>query len=299
MQIEYLNKGDKVAIVSIAKYISNEECDYAYNYITNKGYKVVSLNKTILKKRGMFSGTDQERIQLLQDNLDNPKVKAIFFARGGYGSIRIIDKIDFTKFLIKPKWLIGFSDITVFLSHISSNYNCNSIHASMPINYSSTLETAKMEIFNLLSGVKNPIKIPFNKYNTKGVSKGKLIGGNLSVLCSILNSNSFPKTTGNILIIEDVDEYLYSIERMMYTLKRSGVLKNISGLIVGEFSKIKDNKPKFGKNIYQLINQFLIEYKYPVCFNFPVGHIKNNTPIIMNHTVKLSVGKNVELFYLD
>ena len=109
----------------------------------------------------------------------------------------------------------------------------------------------------------------------------------------------FPKTTGNILIIEDVDEYLYSIERMMYTLKRSGVLKNISGLIVGEFSKIKDNKPKFGKNIYQIINQFLIEYKYPVCFNFPVGHIKNNTPIIMNHTVKLSVGKNVELFYLD
>jgi len=299
MQIEYLNKGDKVAIISIAKYISIEECDYAYNYIKNKGYKVVSLNKTILTKRGMFSGTDQERIQLLQDNLDNPKVKAIFFARGGYGSIRIIDKIDFTKFLIKPKWLIGFSDITVFLSHISSNYNCNSIHASMPINYSSSLEASKMEIFNLLRGVKNPIKIPFNKYNNAGVSKGKLIGGNLSILCSILNSDSFPKTKGNILVIEDVDEYLYSIERMMYTLKRSGVLKNISGLIVGEFSKIKDNRPKFGKNIYQLINQFLIEYKYPICFNFPVGHIKNNTPIIMNHTVKLSVEKNVELFYLD
>ena len=299
MQIEYLNKGDKVAIISIAKYISIEECNYAYNYITDKGYKVISLNKTILTKRGMFSGTDEERIQILQENLDNPKVKAIFFARGGYGSIRIIDKINFTKFLINPKWLIGFSDITVFLSHISSNYNFNSIHAPMPVNYSSTLESSKMEIFNLLTGFKNPIKIPCNKYNNRGTSKGKLIGGNLSILCSLLNSNSFPKTTGNILIIEDVDEYLYSIERMMYTLKRSGVLKNISGLIIGEFSKTKDNKPKFGKNIYQLINQFLFEYKYPVCYNFPVGHIKNNTPIIINHRVKLFVGKNVELVYLD
>ena len=290
MQIEYLNKGDKVAIVSIAKYISTEECDYAYNYIINKGYKVVSLNKTILTKRGMFSGTDQERIQLLQENLDNPKVKAIFFARGGYGSIRIIDKIDFTKFLIKPKWLIGFSDITVFLSHISSNYNCNSIHASMPINFVSNKKTALDSIYNVLFNSKNNIKLKPHYLNKLGSVNGRIVGGNLSIIYSLIGSKSMPSRESDfILFIEDVDEYIYHLERMMYMLDRAGLLKNIKGLIVGQMTGILDNPISFGKDPAQLINDIVSKYRYPVCFNFPIGHTENNNSIIIGERIKLEV----------
>jgi len=299
IHLEYLKKGDLVAIVSVAKYIAKKDCQVAINYIKSYGLNIVNLDSTILSRKGMFSGSDNERIEMLQFILDSPKVKAIFFARGGYGSIRILDKLNFKKFIKNPKWFIGFSDITVFLSHVSKFYNLPALHSTMPFNYSSNSKILLRELFNLLFGVKNSIKTRANKYNREGVASGKLVGGNLSILCSLLSSKSFPKTKGNILLIEDVSEYLYSIDRMIYSLKRSGVFENISGLIVGKFSKIKDNTPAFGQNINEIITQSLSEYKFPICFNFPVGHVKNNTPVILFQDVKLKVASDVELIYTN
>jgi len=299
IHLEYLKKGDLVAIVSIAKYITKKDCQLAVKYIKREGLDIVNLNKTILNRRGMFSGSNEERIEMLQAILDSPNVKAIFFARGGYGSIRILDKLNFNLFMENPKWLIGFSDITVFLSHISKMYNLPTLHAPMPFNFPGTSRSKLKELFKLLFGVKNSIKILSNKHNRNGVASGKLIGGNLSILCSLLNSESFPKTKGNILLIEDIGEYLYSIDRMIYSLKRSGVFKNISGLIVGKFTNVKDNKPTFGQSINEIIIQAVSEYKFPICFDFPVGHVKNNTPIIFFQDVRLKVSKFVELIYVN
>ena len=299
IHLEYLKKGDLVAIVSAAKYITKKDCQFAIKYIKREGLNIFNLDKTILSRKGMFSGSNEERIEMLQSILDSSKVKAIFFARGGYGTIRIIDKLNFNKFIKNPKWIIGFSDITVFLSHVSKVYNLPTLHSPMPFNFPGTSKKSLKELFNLLFGVKNPIKISPNQYNRRGYAKGKLIGGNLSILCSLLNSESFPETKGNILLIEDVGEYLYSIDRMIYSLKRSGVFKNISALIIGEFSKTKDNKPAFGQSINEIIIQSLIEYRFPICFDFPVGHVKNNTPVILSHNVKLKVSSLVELIYVE
>lgn len=297
--LEYLKKSDLVAIVSTAKYINKKDCQFAIKYIKKKGLNIVNLDNTILSRKGMFSGSDTERVEMLQSILDSPKVKAIFFARGGYGSIRIIDKLNFNKFIKDPKWLIGFSDITVFLSHVSKVYNLPTLHSPMPYNFPKTSKKSLQEIFNLLFGVKNSIKIPSNQYNRRGEAKGKLIGGNLSILCSLLNSGSFPETKGNILLIEDVGEYLYSIDRMINSLKRSGVFKKVSALIVGKFSKIKDNKPAFGQSINEIIIQCLSEYDFPICFDFPVGHVKNNKPVIFFHNMQLKVSSSVELIYVE
>ncbi len=297
--LEYLKKGDLVAVVSIAKYITKGECRFATQYIEKKGLKVFNLKKTILSRRGMFSGSDEERINLLQLILDSSNIKAIFFARGGYGSIRILDELNFDQFVKNPKWLIGFSDITVFLSHVSKSFNLPTIHAPMPYNFPNTSKKSLQELFDLLFGVRKSIKISSNKYNRLGMCKGKLIGGNLSILTSLLGSNSFPETKGNILLLEDIGEYLYSIDRMMYSLKRAAVFKNLSGLIIGKFSKINDNTPSFGKNIFQLIINILRDYKFPICFNFPVGHLKNNRPIIFFEDIILKVNESVELIYIN
>ncbi len=299
IHLEYLKKGDLIAVVSIAKYIKKKECQFAIQYIKKKGLKVFNLDKTILSRKGMFSGSDKERVDMLQSILDSPKIKGVFFARGGYGSIRILDKLNFNCFIKNPKWLIGFSDITVFLSHLSRLYSLPTIHGPMPFNFPETSKKSLEELFNLLFGITNTIKIKGNKYNREGVSNGKLIGGNLSILCSLLNSNSFPKTKGNILLIEDVGEYLYSIDRMIYSLKRSGVFENISALIVGKFSKVKDNKPSFGQNINQIIIQALSEYEFPICFDFPVGHLKNNRPVVLFKNVQLKIRKSVQLIYTN
>ena len=299
IHLEYLKKGDLVAIVSIAKYITKKDCQFAIKYIKKEGLNIVNLDKTILSRKGMFSGSNKERTEMLQSILDSSKIKAIFFARGGYGSIRILDKLNFTKFIKSPKWIIGFSDITVFLSHVSKFYNVPTLHSPMPFNFPVTSKKSLKELFNLLFGIKNSIKISSNQHNREGCAKGRLIGGNLSILCSLLNSESFPKTKGNILLIEDVGEYLYSIDRMIYSLKRSGVFQNISGLIIGKFSKTKDNKPAFGQSITEIIIQSLSEYRFPICFDFPVGHVKNNTPVILFHNVKLKVSSFVELIYVE
>ena len=209
-------KDDLVAIVSIAKHVTQDKCQLAAEYINKSGLNLVDLNDTMLTRKGMFSGTDEQRIKLLQSILDNEKVKAIFFARGGYGSIRIIDNLNFDKFLKYPKWLIGFSDITVFLSHISANFNMPSIHSPMPINFQNSSKKSIKKYLIFYLELQISLKLKSSKYNKKGTAKGKLIGGNLSILCSLLNSKSFYKTRGKILFIEDVNEYLYSIDRMMY-----------------------------------------------------------------------------------
>ena len=295
--LEYLKKEDLVAIVSIAKHVTQDKCQLAAEYIRKSGLHLVDLNYSMLPRKGMFSGSDEQRTKILQSILDNEKVKAIFFARGGYGSIRIIDNLNFDKFLKYPKWLIGFSDITVFLSHISANFNMPSIHSPMPFNFQNTSKKSIQELFNLLFGVTNFINLKSSKYNKKGTAKGKLIGGNLSILCSLLNSKSFYKTRGKILFIEDVGEYLYSIDRMMQSLRRSGVFNNLSGLIVGKFTNVKDNKPIFGQNIHEIILQVLEDFDFPICFNFPVGHQKKNTPLIINRNIKLEVDNFVKFSY--
>lgn len=298
IDLEYLKKGDLVSIVSIAKYITKKDCDFALTYIQSKGLNIFPLENTILSREGMFSGTNIKRKELLQSLLDNAKIKAIFFARGGYGSIRILDELNFEKFIKNPKWLIGFSDITVLLSHVSKNYNLPVIHAPMPYNFPMSSKKSLNMLFKLLFGKTYSIKIKSSKHNKQGVVKGKIIGGNLSILCSLLGSKSFPIAKGNILLIEDVGEYLYSIDRMVHSLIRSNVLNNLSGLIVGRFSNTKDNKPRFGQNLYEIILKAFENKNLPICFDFPVGHIRNNMPVFLNKTIMLKIDQYTELRYL-
>ena len=240
-------------------------------------------------KKNIFSNTRTNRAEQLQRALNNRESKAVFFARGGYGTIQLIDCVDFDLFVKQPKWVVGFSDITIVLSHLFYRYKIKSIHGPMPYNYKHSLPEHINELFNILKGKFNDITIKGHNLNNEGACCGRLIGGNLSIICSLIGSQSLKPQSDTILLIEEVDEYLYHIERMMYMLKRSGLLANLKGLIVGSMTNIKDNKASFGRNSYQIIKSISEHYNYPVCFNFPTGHNQNNHPLIMGQKIDLNV----------
>lgn len=289
-----LQKGDKIGIVACARKISKEELEPAVDLLTSWGLEVV-LGKNIFREEHQFSGSDDQRAADLQSMLDDPAVKAVISARGGYGTVRIIDKLDFTAFKKQPKWIIGYSDITVLHSHVH-NFGIKTLHATMPINFAKNAEAIET-LRKALFGEALRYEGGSHSLNRKGNAEAELVGGNLSLLYALTGSVSDINTNGKILFIEDLDEYLYHIDRMMINLKRSGKLSHLAGLIVGGMSDMKDNAVPFGKTAEEIILDAVKEYDYPVCFGFPAGHIDRNLALVLGGKVKMEVKDNFRLFF--
>ena len=293
----YLRKGDTVAITCPAKKLPRNIND-AVRLIESWGLNVV-LGETVFAEDNQYAGDDELRSKDFQRFLDDPNVKAIFAARGGYGTIRIIDKINFEGFARQPKWIIGFSDITVLHSHIYALFKVQTIHGQMPLTIPDgtkpSLETLRKALFN----ESFDYQYESLAVNKTGEATGILIGGNLTLLIAMMGSVSDIDYHGKILFLEDVGEYLYSIDRMMWILKRSGKLSQIKGLIIGSFTELKDNEIAFGKTANEIISEHVSGYSYPVCFDFPAGHIEDNHALILGKTVNLkAVQQKVHLTYL-
>jgi muramoyltetrapeptide carboxypeptidase len=291
----FLKKGDSVYILSTARKITLEELTPAIEAFGHWGLKVV-IGSTIGKQDNQYAGTDRERLEDFQKALDNPDVKAIICARGGYGTVRMMDAINYDEFMKHPKWIAGFSDVTYLHTHISNNIGIQSIHSLMPVQFPKStpeaIETLRRELF----GEQNKYTIAADVLNRQGIGQGILIGGNLSILYSITGTRSGMNTYGKILFLEDIDEYRYHIDRMMMNLKRSGKLQDLAGLVIGSFSEIKDNPIPFGKDAYEIVAEHVHEFKYPVCYGFPVGHLADNRALVVGKTYKLEVGdKEVKL----
>ena len=271
---ERLKKGDKIGIISTARKIAKKELKPALKLIDSWGLEIV-LGKNIYNESNQFSGTTKERIEDLQSMIEDHTIKAILCARGGYGTVQIIDFINFSTLYNHPKWVIGYSDITILHSQLNK-LSIASMHATMPINFNSNTLDSLKSLENGLFGNKNIIKYASNKFNKCGTAKGNVVGGNLSILYSLLGSSTDLETDGKILFIEDLDEYLYHIDRMLISLKRNKKLNKLKGLIIGSMTEMKDNSVSFGKNTYEIISQHVNEYSFPVCFDFPAGHLVNN-----------------------
>lgn len=296
----YLKPGDKVAIVATARKVSFAEMEPAIKVFKTWGLTVLTGNY-LTADNNQFAGTDEERTSDMQQMLDDPEVRAIFCSRGGYGSVRIIDRLDFSKFVVAPKWIVGYSDITVFHSHISRNFGIETIHGTMPINFPAdgtenpSIESLRKALF----GEEIQYTVPGHYLNRRGSAQGQLIGGNLSMLYSLSATPSDIETDGKILFIEDLDEYLYHIDRMLMNLKRSGKLSNLAGLIVGGMSKMNDNTIPYGKTAEEIISDVIAEYDYPVCFNFPAGHLDENNALIIGREVDLSVDDETTIRFAE
>ena len=289
IQPPYLKKGDKVAITCPAKKLP-KSMDDAIALLNSWGLEVV-LGETVTADFNQFAGTDELRAKDLSRFLADKNIKAIFAARGGYGTIRIIDDVDFSSIKEAPKWLVGFSDITVLHAHLFSVFGLQTIHGQMPLTIpdgtSASLQTLRKALFGEDFGY----HFSAEKLNRTGDAQGVLVGGNLALLVAVSGSVSDLDYDGKILFLEDVGEYLYNIDRMMRTLKRAGKLKNLAGLIVGSFTELKDNDIPFGQTAEEIIFDVVKEYNYPVCFNFPAGHIANNQALIFGKTLNLAVQK--------
>jgi len=294
----YLQRGDKIAIVSPARSITFEEVFPAMKLFQKWGLEVV-LGTHVFGKSNQFSGTDDQRRFDLQQMLDDPSIRAVVMARGGYGTVRIIDQLDFKVFARHPKWIVGFSDVTVLHSHIHRHLGIQTLHATMPFSIKDqdinqiTIESLRKALFGE--------KISYAKQLTfsdrTGLTEGILVGGNLSILYSLAGSVSDVDTRKKILLLEDVDEYLYHLDRMMISLKRTGKLNDLSGLIVGGFTGMNDNQVPFGKSANEIILEAVREYSYPVCFDFPAGHEKLNVALYLGRKAKLKIDKEISLVF--
>jgi muramoyltetrapeptide carboxypeptidase len=296
-QPPYLKNNDKIAIVCPAKKLP-KSIDDALTILKDWGLHI-EIGETVSSSFHQFSGSDELRASDLQKYLDDPSISAIIAGRGGYGTIRIIDELDFTAFEKNPKWLIGFSDITVLLSHAYSALKVQSIHGQMPYTFDTSSDEAMESLKNALFG--NPIMHHYTaKFpNRSGASEGELIGGNLTLLVAVEGSVSEMDYTDKILFLEDVGEHEYSIDRMMRILKRKGKLNKLKGLIVGAFNDIPEEQIPFGQSPDEVIWELVKEFDYPVCFNFPTGHIDDNRAMVLGKDVSLVVNQqNVELKFL-
>ena len=286
-----LKKGDQVLIIAPARKVDISSLEASEKLLAEWG--LISIrSKNLLSESGIFSGTDHERKQDLQWALDHQEAKAIWCYRGGYGSIQLVEELNPSNFLKYPKWIIGFSDITVL--HCFSNIILNScsIHATMPINVRENSEESLLSLKKILFKYSMDYQWAFSNENIIGKCEGEIIGGNLAVLCSTLGTSYQPDFEGKILFIEDIDEYLYRIDRMLWQLKFAGVFQHIKGIIVGHFSNIKDNKIPFGKSLKQIILDKTQEFNFPVAFDFPSGHENDNWSLLFGKRVKFQVEKN-------
>jgi len=290
----YLKPGDTIGIVCPAGYMPVEKISECTRVINDHWGFSTKVGKTIGKQFNYFSGTDKERLADFQHMLDDNDVKAILCARGGYGISRIIDQLNFSKFKKNPKWIIGFSDVTVFHSHIYKNYHIATLHAPMAnaFNEEGYKNHYVKSLKNVLEGKKIKYQAAGHIFNKKGEGIGELIGGNLSLLAHLVGTDSDIKTKGRILFLEDVGEYLYNIDRLLRQLKRSGKLENLAGLIIGGFTENKDTERPFGQTAYEIIRDIIKEYDYPVCYGFPVSHEKENYALKIGVGYKLKVTKS-------
>lgn len=295
IQPPYLKAGDSVAIVAPSGVLNHreKEVNQAKALLESWGLKVV-IGKNVYKKANHFAGTDAERAEDFQKALDNPNINAIWCARGGYGTVRILDKLDYTEFKKHPKWMIGYSDITGIHNQMH-NQGIETIHAMMCTSMTDdlsdiqeTIETFKTALF----GNDLTYTIEGNPDNKTGTAKGQLVGGNLTLLHTMLGSNTSINTEGKILFIEEIGEYKYHIDRMLQSLKRAGYFDNCKGLIVGDMSKMRKNTTPWGTSIEQLILDVLAECDFPILFDFPAGHEKDNRALIFGRNVKIEVGKD-------
>lgn len=289
-----LKPGSKVVIAAPARKVTQEEMQFSIDWLKNKGFVPV-YDDRLFAEHYIFAGDDDFRASVLQKYLDDESIEAIWLAKGGYGSIRIIDKLDFTQFLRHPKWIIGFSDTTVFHGKLN-RLGCPSIHASMPYCFDNKTIEAKESLFDALTGKPLQYQFPSHPLNRNGNVEGEIVGGNLSVLYGMIGSDSFPETDGKILFIEEVDEYIYHIDRMMHALKRAGKLANLKGLVVGGLTQIHDNPDPFGMSVEEVIADAVKDYDYPLCFGFPAGHFSDNRTIKMGQKVKILVSSERNYF---
>ncbi len=289
---DLLKLTNKVGIISTARKISMDEVRPAMDRLKQWGLEPI-LGKHLFSEHHQFAGTADERASDLQEMLDNPEIKAILCARGGYGTVQIIDKIDFTKFMEQPKWVIGYSDVTVLHSHIQRNCEIQSLHATMPINFPKRARdnSATESLYNALFYGDNEYRIKPHPLNKPGTAKGQLVGGNLSILYSLLGSPSDVNTIGKILFIEDLDEYLYHIDRMMMNMKRNGKFDHIRALLIGGMSDMNDNDIPFGKTAEEIIIDVLGDVNFPILFNVPAGHIEDNRALIIGGDTVVEVNK--------
>ena len=287
---EKLYIGDKIGIISTARKITIQELNPAIKILESWGLKVV-LGVNLFQEDDQFSGTVEQRIADMQRMIDDSSIKAILCARGGYGTVQIIDSIDFTNLKINSKWIVGYSDVTVLHSHLNI-LGIASLHATMPINFKSNTKESLLSLKNSLFSNLNRIECQAHPFNKFGKIVGDIVGGNLSILYSLLGSQSDIDTTSKILFIEDLDEYLYHIDRMMMNLNRNGMLGKLKGLIVGGMVDMNDNSIPFGKTAEQIILEYTKNYDFPICFGFPAGHLSDNRGLRLGINSVLEISKN-------
>jgi muramoyltetrapeptide carboxypeptidase len=284
----FLQKGDTIAIVATARKNMGDNLKPAISWLKSWGLEAVVGNSIGLEYH-QLAGTDEQRAADFQTQLDNPNIKAIWCARGGYGTVRMLDLLDFTKFKQNPKWIIGFSDVTILHSHLNT-MGFQSIHGIMPVS-SKASEEAKETLRKALFGETLEYSIATDKKNKLGSAKGELVGGNLSILYSLLGSPSAIDCTDKILFLEDLDEYLYHIDRMMINLKRNGCLESLKGIIVGGMTKMRDNDVPWGKDANEIIQEVTQKYNIPIIYSFPAGHLSDNRALIIGQQVRMEVNE--------
>lgn len=290
----YLKPGDTIGIVATAHKISPEELQFAVSLIEKNGFKI-EFAPDLFAVQDQYAGNDQQRIDGFNSLLQKDYVKAILCARGGYGSVRIIDHIDLSMLMKNPKWICGYSDVTVFHTHLNRKCNIATIHSTMPI---SVDEERAQNLYSLLAALQGETlcyTVDSHPLNRRGEAEGEIIGGNLSVLYSLVGSDSDPDTDGKILFIEDLDEYLYHIDRMMMNMKRNGKLSNLAGLIVGGMTDMHDNKVAYGKIAEEIVAEHVAEFEYPVSYHFPAGHTIDNRALRFGKKAILKVNSKTEL----
>ncbi|OUD35621.1 LD-carboxypeptidase [Flavobacterium sp. FPG59] len=283
----YLQKGDTIALVATARKNIDDNLKPAIDLLHSWGLEVI-IGRTIGLDNNQLAGTDEQRAADFQAQLDNPNIKAIWCVKGGYGTVRMVDLLDFTNFKKNPKWIVGFSDVTVLHSHLNT-LGYQSLHAIMPLTAPRATPQAVESLRKALFGEKLSYSVTSFSKNKLGKATGQLVGGNLSILYSLFGSRSAIDCSDKILFIEDLDEYLYHIDRMMINLKRNGCLESIKGIVVGSMTKMKDNDIPWGKNAIEIIEDVTQKYSIPILYNFPAGHIQDNRALILGSKVTLDV----------
>ena len=289
----YLKKGNTIGITCPAGYMAAEKAQKCISTLQSWGFDVM-VGKTVgSKSKNYFSGSDEVRQNEMQAMLDDESVHAILCGRGGYGVGRIIDELDFTKFKKKPKWIIGFSDVTILHAHLYTKIKVASLHAPMASAFNEGENEFIQSLHKAIIGKKAKYSCAPHPFNKPGTATAELVGGNLSLLTHLIGTPSAINTKNKTLFIEDIGEQIYHIDRMLYQLKRSGMLENLAGLIVGGFTDMEDSERPFGKKVYEIIKEITAAYNYPVCFNFPVSHSKKNYALKIGvpYTLKISKTK--------
>jgi muramoyltetrapeptide carboxypeptidase len=291
-----LASGDLIYITAPAKAIEKEHVDFAVAFFENAGFRVL-VSKNCLGQHHYFSGTDEERLEDLQYGIDHPEVKAIVCARGGYGCVRIVDRIQWASMLREPKWMVGFSDVTVFHQHLQ-RFNLPSIHGSMVLNFKDNSQVALNTLLMALKGESFSVAATSN-FNKSGSAEGTIVGGNLSIVYSLIGTNNQPDYSDKILFVEDLAEHLYHIDRMFYALNKSGISDKISGLVVGGMTELEDTATPFGMSVEEIILAHFQYRNIPIAFGFPAGHLNDNRALILGKKVRFNVeGTTSELRFL-